>query len=170
VQAGHRGRAQGLSASSSWPTSSRPRTAPRAYGAEVVLCPTSVFGHPRATTRSPHVLPRHPRRVQARTSTERGEPGLTNGRPARNCGPRPVGSPFVRASGMRHSPAPLRAPQDAIHHPGHRCGPEGSVLSGVRPAVSDRGVGKTSARHGRPSVVDRRSVSAIAMRSRWPVG
>ena len=122
----------------------------RAYGAEVVLCPTNVEpGSTRtATTRSRPASPATSRARSSPTSTgtRRTRP-RTSGRPAPRSGPRPrAGSrTSSRASGpAARSPAPpatSRRRTPAIRVIG--ADPEGSVLSGdiARPYLTE-GVGE----------------------------
>ena len=151
----------------------------RAYGAEVVLCPTNVapgvagvvlLGRRAAG-------PRHPGRVQARPVLEPGEhPG-----PRADDRPRDLGAdrgpdhPLRRErrdrrDDLRGRPLPAREePGD----PGHRRRPRGQrAVAATRPGrTSRRGSARTSsrARTTRPSSTAG-SGSPTGTRSRWPAG
>ncbi len=121
----------------------------RAYGAEVVLCPTNVApNRPRATTRSRPGSPATSRARSSPTSTgTRKTRPPTSGRPVRSCGSRPrAGSPTSwPASGpAARSRGPARYLKErnpAIQVVG--ADPEGSILSGdtARPYLTE-GVGE----------------------------
>ena len=120
----------------------------RAYGAEVVLCPTNVApefarellqrGRPAGT--------RHPEGIQARPVLERGEPR----RPRTDDRPRAVGRdrwsdhPFCRERGHRWDDLRGRARAQERNPAIQVIGadPEGSILSGHGTAVPDRRIGE----------------------------
>ena len=151
----------------------------RAYGAEVVLCPTNVApGVARELLLGGGAArPRHPGRVQARPVLEHGEPGRARAddRP-RDLGPdRRPDHPLRRERrdrrhDLRARPATCKARRTRRSR-SIGADPEGSVLSGRHgAAVPDRG-GRRGLlpghlRPGRRSTAG--SGSATATRSRWP--
>ena len=152
----------------------------RAYGAEVVLCPTNVAPESPESYYSvaAPARPRHPGRVPARPVPQPGEPGRPRAdHRARDLGPdrgpdHPRGR--ERRGPAARSPAWRALPEGAEPvDPGHRCGSRraASCRATRRGRTSPRAWARTSSR----ARTTRRwstagSGSATATRSRWPGG